>query len=634
MRSKLLSLYWLLTGLLLSLLIAGTPFISIANTPPVTSASIPTVEYQGAQIPDTQNLSFSVLPPFDQSGSVQFPEDLKSNLKYNPDRTWNQGDSPKSVLRMGDFGDSFGLQDLTFAAIASAVGFDSEEVTLDRFEPFKLQNLESLTKADPDLLPLPVKTVKPVNDLLKSVAGLDINKTIGQVLQESPILGKLEFSTLPSLQPYKFSDVPNLSSTPIGAFDQWQGVVLDKIQGLPDLSWSKTPAPLQAVGNDVGSVDIAFEYKEQKRYRSISGGDRAPQQFNTPCEENCASFEVAGSPKVLGTYWISGKPPAPWVPGGYGPLGQTAGTQGPGKEPHGRFPYGPGNTGPFKVVVINTAEKEGTVDFGFYTNFCIHSPVDLGCTPYIFGPIPFLKGVAEKTPVFLGSVTTPTINNPDVSAISSTSSSQASSQTSSSSSSSGGGTNTASNPALPASLSFLQSQGSLSCSNQQNGVLLDALFSAISSIEGDYSSVGPFVCDSGGNCGRGLGAIQYMSYRQDVRNQISSKSGGNNFLSELDSGKQVSDAEVLTFFPVADQEALFDTDSKNLINIALSEIDPTTGQVFTGDRLIQRVGQMQFGGTSIPIDSNVSDGNGKFSVKSYGENIANSYQQSVGAMGC
>jgi hypothetical protein len=119
-----------------------------------------------------------------------------------------------------------------------------------------------------------------------------------------------------------------------------------------------------------------------------------------------------------------------------------------------------------------------------------------------------------------------------------------------------------------------------------------------------------------------------------VRSQILAKSGGKEFLAHVDRGAPINGQEMILYFPPSDQEALFDTDVRSLIDSAARQIDPTTGQLFIGDRLVQRVAQMHFGGLGIPIDAGVSDGNGKLTVKSYGEKASANYQQTLRAMGC
>jgi hypothetical protein len=147
----------------------------------------------------------------------------------------------------------------------------------------------------------------------------------------------------------------------------------------------------------------------------------------------------------------------------------------------------------------------------------------------------------------------------------------------------------------------------------------EALAAAFSSIEGNYSSVGSFVCDGNDNCGRGLGRYQYMSYRSDVRQMISQKEGGAAFLARVNSGAAVSEAEVERFFSQSDQDNLFKGDQTRNINQAM-------GEGFSGGRLIERVGQIHFGGSGAPIDGGASDAHGRLTLKTYGEELRSQYE--------
>lgn len=75
------------------------------------------------------------------------------------------------------------------------------------------------------------------------------------------------------------------------------------------------------------------------------------------------------------------------------------------------------------------------------------------------------------------------------------------------------------------------------------------------------------------------------------------------------------------------------SDLQGLVDAALSEVDPTTEQIFTGDRLVERVAQMQFGGTGIPVDSEAMDVNG-VSAHAYGVTKLAEYKQMLKGMGC
>lgn len=609
-------LYWMVTGLLMSIFLSGLLFgtgaqgaKAVASTPLATN-SVPTITWQNAQLPDWNQITFGNLPGIQESGEFEAPPQVASQLKYDPSRSWKAGDKPDSYTKLGDFQDTFKLQDFNLQTIAVKVGLDLSQINLKQFGVINLQTLGSLVEAIPRLKSLPIQAVKPVLDLLTSQLNTDFNpsQTIGQLLQQSPILGELEFSNLP-LDKYSLDSIPGLEATAIGAFKDWQGVNINQIPGLSNVPFSQFPVPANPIGADVGTVDIAFGQAEQQRNRSISGSD--VEGFKVSCQQDCAHVELAGSAKVLGTQWISGQYQE--VRGGHGALAVVNG----GKEPTGRHPFGEA----FKVVVWDISESQGAMSQALFFRVCIrHGFVDLGCTPYFIGPVPWLS-YHEKDPIFLGAVDAPsggssTLNSMVANTAPATNTNQ-----------SGG---KASSP----NLSFLQAPGHGDCQKQEQGVVLDAFSQALSDIEGNYDSVGAYVCDSTGNCGRPLGSQQLMSYRQDVRSQISAKSGGKEFLAKVDSGAAVSGEEMLQYFPPADQKALFDADAKSLLDSAAEQIDPTTGQPFIGERLIQRAAQMYLAGLSIPIDAGVSDALGQLTVKSYGEKVASSYQQAFQAMGC
>lgn len=131
----------------------------------------------------------------------------------------------------------------------------------------------------------------------------------------------------------------------------------------------------------LAQVDVVFSNAEGSVNHSISGSYQ--EGFNVPCIRNCAHIEL-GAP-YTGAQWISGL--SQQVRGGYGVLG----TLNNGLEPTGRHPFGPA----FKVVLLNTDEATGTATMGLYFRTCINSPVDLGCSPYFMGPLPFMTITEE-----------------------------------------------------------------------------------------------------------------------------------------------------------------------------------------------------------------------------------------------
>jgi hypothetical protein len=672
LRRLLVSLYFLTTGLGLSLLLSGT--LLVIRSSAVTS-SIPTTTLNGAQVPDWNQITFDSLPGIASSGNFQANSQIIQQLGYNPSRQWNQGQKPSSFLSLGDFQDTFKLQNLDLAQITKASGINTLSASLDKFGIMSKQSLDSLKKAVPNLGDFPVEQVLPVKDLItQSVGSFDATKTLNQLLAQSPQLGDISLANL-DLSKYKVADIPNLDITQLGAFKDWQSVKIQDIPGLAKVPFSNFPDSPQINGQTVGTVDVVFGAAEHSRNRSISGSNK--EGFGVPCDKGCGHIELSGG-AILGRQWASGKYQE--VKGGQGILGAVNG----GKEPTGRHPFGEA----FKVAIWDVSETNGTASMAMFFRICSRGTIDLGCTPYFLGPVPLMT-FHEGDAIFLGKVTNEKSSNPSTptsvalqeiqlaqnqlkvggsqsgngsnsnsgtanssstansannsnsanntnSANSANSSSNTNSANSANSSSNSGGFT--SNPSSPqqssSSISSLLSPDA-NCKHEYSDVKLDALSSAFAAVEssGDYGAIGVFTCDKMGNCGRALGDKQFMSYRPDVRKFISSKSGGADFLKDLDSGKAISKEQVLQYFTPDEQRQLFNDDSQRLIDIASSQIDSTTGQPFSGDRLIERIAQMHFGGVAVPIDSNATDASGK-SVQSYGVSVSNNYSQLVAEMSC
>ncbi|MBE9128018.1 MULTISPECIES: hypothetical protein [unclassified Coleofasciculus] len=315
----------------------------------------------------------------------------------------------------------------------------------------------------------------------------------------------------------------------IGNFENWQNSFIDEIPNLKDVSFSQFPGGIAGTGTDVGTADLILKNVEQQRSRTISGSDQ--EGFTVPCETNCAHVELAGSPKVMGRQWISGKYQE--VKGGFGVLGQANG----GKEPTGIHPFGEA----FKMVLWDVNDDESAISSMLFFRICKRGVPDLGCTPYFIGGLPFMT-FTETTPMFLGSVE----DLPTQSITSSPSSSQSE------------------NPETSKPFNtetFINSQPSCTAS-----VNMEAL-------------------------------SQVLSGNADIAN-----------------------ADI--------------ADMAELIDIASSQIDPTTQLPFTGvseagrdsaHRLIERIAQMHFGGVGIPIDSAATDVNG-LSAKDFGTQTKELYQ--------
>ncbi|MEM1395390.1 MAG: hypothetical protein AAGG00_19295, partial [Cyanobacteria bacterium P01_H01_bin.150] len=384
-------------GLSLSLLISGAVLItsqqkSISN-PPSAQTEVPTINWQNTRLPDWNQITFSKMPVITESGSFQAPDEVTSKLGYDPNRSWDVGQKPSAFTMLGDFQDSFKLQEFSVLDIYQIVGSDIQETDLSRFGVVKFQTIESLVKAIPDLEEWKIRDVKPIYDLLLQNLSTSFNgnQTIGNLLQKSPHLNKLSFESL-DLASYNLDSIPGLSTTPIASFDKWQGVYIDEVPGLSDVPFSQFPNPANPIGMQVGIVDVAFATDEQKRDRTISGSNK--EGFAVPCDKDCAHIELSGSQAVHGKAWVSGK--YQLVKGGRGILGSVNG----GREPTGRSLFGDA----FKVAVWDVSEVDGKVSQSLFFRVCMRNNfVDLGCTPYFIGPVPFMT-YREKEPIFLGRI--------------------------------------------------------------------------------------------------------------------------------------------------------------------------------------------------------------------------------------
>ncbi|MEO0936438.1 MAG: hypothetical protein AAFY21_22820, partial [Cyanobacteria bacterium J06641_2] len=193
-----------------------------------------------------------------------------------------------------DFQDSFELQKFSLADIYKITNSDSKDINLEEFGVMKLQTLGSLVSAISGLNNTPIGEVKPVEYLLSQNLSSSVNgnQRIGNLLEKSPHLGKLSFSTV-DLTSYNIDSIPGLSTTPIEEFEKWQEAYIDSVPGLDSVPFSQFPNPINAIGGEVGIVDVAFGTDEQLRQKTISGSKQ--EGFAVPCKKDCAHVELSGS---------------------------------------------------------------------------------------------------------------------------------------------------------------------------------------------------------------------------------------------------------------------------------------------------------------------------------------------------
>jgi hypothetical protein len=557
--------------------ICALPIASVKANP----SSVPQVPGIRVLLPDISKMSFGSLPNFTSGGSINFGSYAQQYLPGDSAIHWKTGDAPKNILKLGFFEDSFNLQSLSLDNISPG----ASNYALKQFGLIKKQTLDSLVKAIPDLLNIPASNIPPIADLLTSAGITNIDAPLSSILSNYDGAGSLKLGDI-DLSKYKVSEIPGLSSVSLGSLKDWETSTISSIPGLSELPFTQFPNPLTLTGTGIGMIDVAFSYKESRRVRTISGSDRAG--FKVPCTANCAGFEVNGNQAINGSFWISGKKPAPWVSGGYGVLGSVGG----GEEPHGRHPFGKA----FKVVITDTSEKKGTVDFSAYMRFCKRGWIDLGCTPYIIGPIPLFPGIKEKTWIPLGASKSPTHSEYSLSSVALTESSTPSNSldlnlrefTDNQSLSylkknklncitrrggfsvDKGGQPYLGDPKIRTTF-FVDGCPPLSRSGAA-GISISLLADALVSVEGDYATTGIFTCDAAANCGRNLGAGKFNSSQESTRQAIASKLGGDEFLKRLDKGEKVSGVEVVHFLSPYDQKKLISDRLPQLIEVATNQV--------------------------------------------------------------
>ncbi|WP_225886720.1 M23 family metallopeptidase [Leptolyngbya sp. PCC 6406] len=591
-------------AIILTMLMGGQPTLAADNTQAssITSASISLGNPPSN--PDFNQLAFDQFPPLTTSGSF---------LEGSAQRTWQAGQTPDQVLTFADITE-LNPQALTLEAIGSGVAQDLGASPLSDFPLLAQQSVANLLTAVPTLSGFEVESLPPIAALFRDT-DLRQGLTLFQALQQTPDLAQRSLNQI-DLRAWAINTLPGVIQTALGDFPGFEAATLDQVPGIPELPLSSFPSPLALVGGTTMQIDFIWGPKEGERTRTISGSEQ--QGFAVPCyveRQDCSSIELqtlgSGSQALDGSHWVSGKYQE--VEGGSGLLRAVNG----GKEPTGRHPYGP----LFKQVIWEPDETTDTVSSALFFRACALG----GCTPYVIGPFPFIT-YRINDPIFVGALE-----------------GDAPSQTPSTPTGAtrGGGMPGVRNLALggtfdPNCLLRSTPRGS---NRSPQGIDLGLLAHAIGAIEsqgsGGYNAVGVHVCADGGrNCGRGLGKYQFMSYNPYAVELISARPGGSEFLARVNGGHRPTSDELMQFFPPEDQDRAFESALASNIERASGQIDPTTGQPFQGDRLIERAAQMHFGGPGSAIDGGSSDAHGRLSLRDYGQRTRELYQQGGGSSQC
>ena len=572
-------------------------------------------------LPDWSRISLGQLPGISQSGAID-GSPYSQTLGYDLSRTWNVGMTPDQYLKLGDISEALQAEEFSLQAIqAIALGtvpeantvinsIDLNKIALSEFPLIGEQTLSHLAQIVPELAKTQVNNITPVATLLKSHLIAASNLTLAQVLTQYEV-GQMKLGEI-DLSKFSISSIPNLDAVQLQQFTGWMNSNVSDIPGLGQVPLGLMPNPITEIGNLVMRIDVVHGPAENRRNNTISGSDM--QGFSVPCsEKDCAYLELddlenagrSDRSKLEGKQWISGKYQE--VEGGRGILKAVNN----GQEPTGRLPFGKA----FKVVVMEPDETTDTVDTALFFRFCAWR---MGCTPYFIGPVPFFSYKVNSL-IFIGNLSEQRTNT--------TSLPTGATREPKASITNGTGVREKINPCT-------FSNGSQSITDQSfSGIDLRSLLNAIAEIEsagsGDYKAIGIHTCADGGlNCGRALGRYQFMSYNPYAVKLIAAKPGGQEFLSQVEQGHQPTEAELFKFFPPADQDRAFMADMANKIQVTQEQIDPATGEPFTGDRLIERVAQKHFGGDYSKVDGNGSDALGRLSLKDYGKTALASYRNS------
>lgn len=588
-------------------------------------------------LPDWSRISLAQLPGISQSGAID-GSPYSQTLGYDLSRTWNVGMTPDQYLKLGDISEALQAEEFSLQAIqaicaslrdaprtqqrfAIALGIQPEantdiksidlnKIALSEFPLIGEQTLSHLAQVVPELAKTQVNNITPVATLLKSHLIAASNLTLAQVLTQYEV-GQMKLGEI-DLSKFSISSITNLDAVQLQQFTGWMNSNVSDIPGLGQVPLGLMPNPITEIGSLVMRIDVVYGPTENRRNNTISGSD--VQGFSVPCtEKDCAYLELddlenagrSDRSKLEGKQWISGKYQE--VEGGRGILKAVNN----GREPTGRLPFGKA----FKVVVMEPDETTDTVDTALFFRFCAWR---MGCTPYFIGPVPFFSYKVNSL-IFVGNLSEQRTNT---ASLPTGATRQPKARTTS-----GTGVREKINPCTFSSASQSITGQSLS------GIDLRSLSNAIAEIEsagsGDYKAIGIHTCADGGlNCGRALGRYQFMSYNPYAVQLIAAKPGGQKFLSQVQQGHQPTEAELFEFFPPADQDRAFMADMANKIQVTQQQIDPATGQPFTGERLIERVAQKHFGGDYSKIDGNGSDALGRLSLKDYGKTALASYRNS------
>jgi hypothetical protein len=404
-------------------LVLGLLFVGASPVQAQVASELPVAtDSAGRQTPAWDQVSFSSLPTFDSAGVLNVPEDATGYLDYTLSRSWQAGDSVLNVLKLGDVQDAFALGNFKLGDAVRLGGLDPATLSLSNFSFLQTESIADLVTRIPAIAGFRISEVRPLYDLITQRIP-NVAQTLSQIgnfrvwseqpiatLARLPEIGNLSLNDL-DLSQYSFTQLPGLEQATLSSIRDWKNLNLAQIPGLGNVPFSAFFNPGQFLGL-IAIHDMTYggdtAHKESRwtpTKHSITGSYEVGFNYECAQARGCDYLELnspislgtAGDPTGLhGARWIRGGSGAgeQMVKGGHGVLGMFNGSQ----EPTGRHPFSKA----FKVVLTNTDESTGTGRFGLYFRVCYRTAfVDLGCTPYFIGPVPWFP-THEKGIVLVG----------------------------------------------------------------------------------------------------------------------------------------------------------------------------------------------------------------------------------------
>ena len=402
---------WLFLSALALTLLGESLAFAQSGTIPMVSQS---VGNQQVLTPDFSQISWSELPPIQQSGQFQLPADLVKQIGWNPSRSWATGQSADQFTMLGDVEDSFHLGAFSLNDISELTGKPMQNLNLGNLGLTQWQTPASLLKAIPDLGNMNLSEVQPLQDLAANL-GIEGSGSIADVLQLNPTFADTPLKQL-DLTQYSIDSIPGLSQTYLAKFADWQQSLISQVPGLGQVSFGQFPTPLNIGGVTLAKMDLPWGKAEhgtpQVDESYFISGSITQQGQTKPvacsAQESCPYLELsdpllgAAGPEH-GKRWASEDQQ---VQGGFGPLAILNG----GKEPAGRAVFG-ADFG--KIVVTNINESSGTADEALYKRVCANYPIiGKSCSPFFIGPIPLPFSTREGEMVIVSAFSAPNISIP------------------------------------------------------------------------------------------------------------------------------------------------------------------------------------------------------------------------------